>query len=100
MNCGGMFGPLRGEGALGELEWNQGAALDLEEGGVNLVLSEKLATNGCGPRPVHAVDARRSSLKANRLLRLNLSGFFFFFGSELRDFDNSVFLWKIWENHD
>ncbi len=59
---------LEGRGALGELEWNQGAALDLEEGGVNLVLSEKLAVDGRGPGPVHAVDARRGSLKANRLL--------------------------------
>jgi hypothetical protein len=36
---------------------------------MNLVLSKELAVNGCGPVLVHAVDARRGSVEANRLLR-------------------------------
>lgn len=60
---------LQGRRALGELERNQGAVLDLEEGGMDLVLGEKLAVDGCGPSPVHTINARRGSLEANRPLR-------------------------------
>ena len=60
---------LQGRRVLGELERNQGVALHLEEGGMDLVLSEKLVVDGGGPSPVHASDAGRGSLEANRHLR-------------------------------
>ena len=59
---------LQGRRVFGELRRDQGTALELEESVVDVVLSEKLVVGGYSPGPVHAIDAGRGSLEANRHL--------------------------------